>query len=315
MSIKLPLVSVLINNYNYARFLGDGIESALAQDYANFEVIVVDDGSTDHSRAVIEPYGDRLISVFKPNGGQASAVNAGFKASRGEIVCFLDSDDYWLPNKVSRVVETALAHPEALLIYHRVQDVDRDGHPQRKPWPLPLYQGRYLEHSLHSGGWWPYPPMTGLSFRRGFLEKVMEMPEQPYRTCADSYMADLVPFFGPVVGIGEALSCYRLHGANAWHSSARLPEEAMRKNLGHHEMRVRELNRALVRLGLNYQVSLEDHMPYQYTRYKLGAANRRLLSGLALRFPWLTGIQRLRGLAGLWLRPVPALAKLSQGAP
>ena len=88
-----PLFSIIINNYNYARFLGTAIESCLAQDQASVETIVVDDGSTDDARAVIERFGDRVRPLFKTNGGQASAFNAGFAVSRGKYVLFLDADD------------------------------------------------------------------------------------------------------------------------------------------------------------------------------------------------------------------------------
>jgi Glycosyl transferase family 2 len=90
---RKPLASVVVNNHNYARFLGHAIDSALAQTYAPIEVLVVDDGSTDASRDVIASYGDKLIPIFKENGGQASAFNAGFAESRGEVVLFLDADD------------------------------------------------------------------------------------------------------------------------------------------------------------------------------------------------------------------------------
>ncbi len=86
-------ISVLINNYNYARFLPACIDSVLAQDYADFEIIVVDDGSTDDSRDIIASYGTRIVPVLKENGGQASSFNAGFAASSGQILCLLDADD------------------------------------------------------------------------------------------------------------------------------------------------------------------------------------------------------------------------------
>ena len=78
-----PLVTIVVNNYNYARFLAEAIDSALAQTYAALEVVVVDDGSTDESREIIAQYGGRVIPVLKDNGGQASAFNAGFAAARG----------------------------------------------------------------------------------------------------------------------------------------------------------------------------------------------------------------------------------------
>ena len=79
-----PLVTVLINNYNYGRFLREAIDSALNQTYGNVEVVVVDDGSTDESRDIIDGYAGRIVSVLKKNGGQGSAFNAGIAASRGE---------------------------------------------------------------------------------------------------------------------------------------------------------------------------------------------------------------------------------------
>ena len=87
------LASIIINNYNYGRFLADAIDSALSQTYPHVEVIVVDDGSTDSSRVIIGRYGDRITAVLKENGGQASAFNAGFRVSLGETIVFLDADD------------------------------------------------------------------------------------------------------------------------------------------------------------------------------------------------------------------------------
>src|ERR1700733_6356835 len=96
-------VTILINNYNYGRYLSKAIESALAQNYSDFEIIVVDDGSTDESREVIARYAGKIKPVLKLNGGQASAFNAGYAASRGDIICLLDSDDWFLPGKVGAV--------------------------------------------------------------------------------------------------------------------------------------------------------------------------------------------------------------------
>src|ERR1019366_4357461 len=121
MKASLPLVSILINNYNYGRFLRDAIDSALNQTYSNIEVIVVDDGSTDSSREIIATYEKRIIPVLKANGGQASAFNAGFAASKGDWVYLLDSDDLFNAKKVERVWELAAAYPSAGLIAHNCE--------------------------------------------------------------------------------------------------------------------------------------------------------------------------------------------------
>jgi glycosyltransferase involved in cell wall biosynthesis len=92
--VAKPLVSIVVNNFNYGRFLRQSIESALAQDHPRTEVIVVDDASTDGSVEIIRSFGDRIVPVCQErNGGQAAALNAGFAASRGELIIFLDADD------------------------------------------------------------------------------------------------------------------------------------------------------------------------------------------------------------------------------
>src|SRR5207248_6442625 len=92
----VPLVSIVLSNYNYGRFVDQAIESALAQTYPRVEVVVVDDGSTDDSREVIGRY-EGIVSIFKPNSGQMSAINAGFAACHGAAICFFESDDVLAP--------------------------------------------------------------------------------------------------------------------------------------------------------------------------------------------------------------------------
>src|SRR5205085_8851297 len=94
---RRPLVSIVVTNYNYARYLERAVDSALRQTYRPLEVIVVDDGSTDESRTVIAGYGDRVRPVLRSNGGNAAAYNSGFAASRGDILLFLDADDALYP--------------------------------------------------------------------------------------------------------------------------------------------------------------------------------------------------------------------------
>jgi glycosyltransferase involved in cell wall biosynthesis len=118
MFSKSPLVSILINNYNYDQFLEAAIASALNQTYPHTQVIVVDDGSTDRSPEIIANYGDRILPILKENGGQASALNAGFAASQGEIICLLDADDLFLPNKVAEVVDLFQAQPHINWVFH-----------------------------------------------------------------------------------------------------------------------------------------------------------------------------------------------------
>src|SRR6187397_1867515 len=99
-----PLVSIIINNYNYSDYVAVAIESGIHQSYPFTEVIVVDDGSTDQSREIILQYKHESIPLFKENGGQASAMNTGFKFSKADVIIFLDADDYLLPKAMKKPV-------------------------------------------------------------------------------------------------------------------------------------------------------------------------------------------------------------------
>ncbi|MFM7441052.1 MAG: glycosyltransferase family 2 protein [Snowella sp.] len=299
---KQPLVSVLITNYNYADYLKQAIDSALNQTYSPLEIIVVDDGSTDNSREVITNYKDRIIPLFKDNGGQASAINAGFNISQGEIICSLDADDVWLPTKVEEVVKAASTYPNAVIIYHKVQNIDRDGQSWGKPWPpYKAIRGDIASKVTQTGSWWPWPPSTALSFTRTFLNQVMDIPEAgEFRFSAEPYLADLAPFFGEVVGIDRALSLFRIHGNNNW--SHQIDRE--KRALQNHEFRVEVLNNALKKFGITQEVSLIDHWPYQLLRYQLGQEkNLFYLSRLAWKNPWISSvISRIKIVLKLWFR-------------
>jgi glycosyltransferase involved in cell wall biosynthesis len=115
-----PLVSVVVPVYNGARYLRRAIDSALAQTYRDVEVLVVDDGSKDDSPEVIAGYGPRLRALRQANGGVARARNAAIRASSGELIAFLDQDDWWLPGKVAAQVQRLLAEPEVGLAHTSV---------------------------------------------------------------------------------------------------------------------------------------------------------------------------------------------------
>src|SRR2546430_14184868 len=163
MQTQQPLVTALINTYNYARFLPFAINSVLNQTYKNIEIIVVDDGSTDHTQEVLERYADRVRNIRTTNGGQAQAFNVGIPWARGELLMLLDADDAWLPGKVERMVEFAAERPNAAMLYHRFQNVDASGREVGIPQPLALTDGDYRNKYVRSGGgWWrPATPMRG----------------------------------------------------------------------------------------------------------------------------------------------------------
>ena len=123
-----PLVSIIILAYNYARFLPAAIDSALAQTYADCEVIVLDNGSTDETPEVVVPYAGRIVyHRLAENAGRAAGKNAGLKLARGTYIQFLDADDTLLPEKVERSMDVFREHPETDLVYSDTIFVDPDG--------------------------------------------------------------------------------------------------------------------------------------------------------------------------------------------
>lgn len=127
--INKPLVSTVIASYNMATYLPLAVESALAQTYENIEVLVIDDGSTDDTRRVIEPFLDnsRVRSLFQTNKGQAAAKNYGIRESRGEYIAFLDADDIWALDKLEAQIPLFLQSPAVGVVYSRFACIDEKG--------------------------------------------------------------------------------------------------------------------------------------------------------------------------------------------
>ncbi|MFP4616188.1 MAG: glycosyltransferase family 2 protein [Thiohalorhabdus sp.] len=117
-----PLVSVIIPAYNAAQYIGAALDSVLAQDYPRKEIIVVDDGSTDDTRAVLEGYAGHIRVLTQANAGAAAARNKGLECARGAYIAFLDADDVWLPGKLSRQVTYMERNPHVLMSYGKWEE-------------------------------------------------------------------------------------------------------------------------------------------------------------------------------------------------
>lgn len=219
--MRSPFVSVLINNHNYGRFLSQAIESLFNQTYNNFEIIVVDDGSTDNSEEIVDSYGEKVISIFKPNGGQDSAFNVGFERSRGDIICFLDADDVFVPIKLAQVVEAFRHHPQAEWCFHSLllKDV-RTQQPlgRTRAFPRQL-EDKSTDCDFRQGirwGWLPFYPAStsGLCFRRRLLGRILPMPETFVPTSADRYVRMAALGLSPGFYIAQDLTIQGIHGSN-----------------------------------------------------------------------------------------------------
>jgi glycosyltransferase involved in cell wall biosynthesis len=184
-------------------------------------VVVVDDLSNDYSRAVIAGYGNRVTAVLKENGGQASSFNAGFRACRGDVVIYLDSDDALLPTAVASAARM-FAEDDVAKVHWPLRVIDADGRPtgERNP-DDPLAEGD-MRPALARGGpeGYVWSPTSGNAWRRRFLDAVLPMPEAEFRTCPDYYLATLVPLYGRIGLVPEPQGLYRIHGQNhGWSGS------------------------------------------------------------------------------------------------
>ena len=208
-----PLVSIVINNFNYARFVGQAIKSCLAQTYKHIEVVVVDDGSTDGSASVIRSFGDRVRTVFKANGGQGSAYNAGFAESRGDLVLFLDSDDLLEPEAISEVAR--LWEPDVSKIHFYLQVVN-GLNVERTESTIPstkLADGDLREQILKTGSY-AAPSASGNVYARFALAQILPLPEAEWKIAADTYPIFLAPLLGRIRSCEKVLGLYRVHGKN-----------------------------------------------------------------------------------------------------
>ena len=153
-SDRSPRVSVIIPTYNRATLIGDPIESVLKQTYTDWELIVLDDGSTDDTAQVVAQYGDRVRYVYQENAGETAARNAGFAHARGELISFLDSDDCMLPHNLDTLVHLLDEQSDAGIAYGWYYWMDKDGHPAM--WEDPKIPGD-IPHQLDV----PWPGVQG----------------------------------------------------------------------------------------------------------------------------------------------------------
>ena len=250
--MSATLASIVVNNYNYGRFLAEAIDSALAQTHRPLEVVVVDDGSTDESRDVISAYGDRIVPVLKENGGQASAFNAGFAASRGDVVLFLDADDALLPTAVEQAVGGF--RNGTVKVHWPLWEIDEAGRRTGGPLFADVPEGDLREVVLRDGpASHVNPPTSGNAWTRAFLERVMPLPVDGRLVWADAYLLELAPLFGPLARVSEPLTLYRVHGDNRYASISF--EERLRRGLSLYDLICEAMARYAQELGLPLELA------------------------------------------------------------
>lgn len=248
-----PLVSVLIDTYNHERFIEQAIVSVLEQDVsaAEMEVIVVDDGSTDQTSEVVRKFAPRVRYLGKSNGGQASAFNAGIPETRGEIVSFLDGDDWWAPSKLSAALDLLAKRPEVGSVGHGWYEVYSGAKPHLLVLPDQDYEVclRGVTEARQFSYLRGYLGTSKITIRRAVLEKILPIPEELVVE-ADEYIFTLAPAIAPAVVLSQPLFYYRFHENNQFMMQSPDPARLRRKQESLAAL-VRTLPAPLAQLGIS----------------------------------------------------------------
>ncbi len=208
-----PRVSIIVPAFNAAPFLAAALDSALAQEWpaGDLEIVVVDDGSTDGTAAVIDTYRDRVVTVQRLNGGLCAAVGTGLELATGDLITFLDADDVLRPDKVRRQAEVLADRPGTGLVYSDLELMDADGHRTAPSFFAAMgitpLEGRVLG-SLIQHNFIPATLMVRAALRGRFE------PVQAAAPAQDWFIALAVAGVTEVAVVREPLHRYRRHAAN-----------------------------------------------------------------------------------------------------
>jgi len=213
-----PFVSVLIDTYNHECFIEQAITSVLEQDMPmeDVEIVVVDDGSTDRTPEIVRRFEPRVRLLRKPNGGQASAFNVGIPECHGEIIAFLDGDDWWAPEKLRCVVGAMEREPEVGIVGQGIIEVFDNGDEHSEVLhETPRFRINSLEGARIFRRRKSQLGTSRMTVRAKILRKILPVPE-PIIIEADEYIFTLAATLSEVLILEEALTFYRIHAGNLY---------------------------------------------------------------------------------------------------
>ncbi|NMG06416.1 glycosyltransferase [Brasilonema sp. UFV-L1] len=307
-------VSIIISNYNYARYLPSAIESVIAQTYKNTEIIVVDDGSKDDSCQVLlqlsQKYPNKIKAIFQVNQGQGAAFNTGFGAASGDIIAFLDADDVWKPNKLQRIIEI-FQNSDVVGVMHFLENIDSNGKPIKGS-----IVGKSLDDDLariivETGNAWCFPPTSGLAYRRDALQKVFPIDSVKWRLCVDGCLIYCTAFLGKIKTLDEVLGSYRIHGANHYVKQQIEITTQVAKSQAGIEMTNQCINEYLESINHPYRVDLSRNLQYQrtnyYTRGKWNIKDALAISNLILRWRFYNQQEQIYYFTRFWMKNIQLL--------
>lgn len=227
-----PAITVLVDTYNHERFIEEALVSVVEQDFSakDMEVIVVDDGSTDRTPDIVRKFAPRVRLLRKANGGQASAFNAGIPEARGEIVAFLDGDDWWARNKLSIVMAAMVSTPEVGIVGHGIAEVDVDSKPVRTlaPPPIGIFSLQTDEGAQTFRNYMAFLGTSRVTIRKSVLAETIPVPDS-LSIEADEFMVAAAMAQTSAKLLHEPLTFYRLHDGNLYQFRSANPERLRQK--------------------------------------------------------------------------------------
>jgi glycosyltransferase involved in cell wall biosynthesis len=306
-----PQFSIVVTCYNYARYVGQAIESALAQTYADVEIIAVNDGSTDGSGAVLASFGDRITLIEQVNRGQIAAANRGYAACRGDIVLFLDADDLLLPGALAAAA--AAWTPQCAKVQFELDLINGAGELLGRRFCnyVEPYGAEQIRREFSRFGTYIWPVLTGNAYSRWFLDQLMPLTVS---MAPDGLLNTVAPLYGEVRVVPEPLGLYRLHDANqSYHGTASCASGvrfAKQVSLRSSELRLLAEHAAARSVPLPLGNLLDHDLPgvnYRLMLKKLGQDYEGASADTPGRLWW-------AGMALLARRPLPARLKLGHAA-
>ena len=272
-----PFVSVLIDTYNHERFIEQAIVSVFEQDFpaSEREILVVDDGSTDRTPEIVRKFEPQVRLLRKANGGQASAFNTGIPECEGEIIAFLDGDDWWAPNKLSIVAEALRANPEFGVVGHGLYEVGELGERHFSNVPNRQYSCRLrtLEEANQFTELMSFLGTSRLAMRKNVCLRILPLPEQLVIE-ADEFLVTLAVALSGCIVLENPLTNYRLHAGNLYQFTE-FSETKLERKCASLTCLVKELPPRLSESGASAAVIQFLTMPnwIQATRSRLALGN------------------------------------------
>lgn len=230
----MPIVSVLVNTFNHELFIAKALSSIMEQDFPapDTEIIVVDDGSTDLTPQIVRQFLPRITFIRKQNGGQVSAVLEGLPHAKGEIIAFLDGDDWWTRDKLTKIIHAFERYPQVAAVGHGYYEVNEQGASIRTMTVDSecLLSCKTPENARHAANLRVFGGTSRMAIRRKVLDRILPIPVTlPY---VDNFIFSQAIALSGATVLPDLLCHYRLHSKNLYASDS-FDEPRFRRRLEH----------------------------------------------------------------------------------